>query len=386
MGERENAAGLDLNRDFIKLEAPETRALVRFFNEWDPAIFIDTHTTNGCFHRYVITYEGPKTPAGDANVIRFVRDEMLPRVGRDAAKKYGVPAFVYGDFNREHTRWESYPAQARYGTSYFGLRSRISILSEGYSYAPYKDRVLGTRDFVKACFEYAAANKGRIRRLLDDADAEPGCPTPPGWGTEPGRSHEHRIALRTEPMPAERKAKAAGYVEAERDGRMVSTGTPRDYDVELWTRFRTTLSVERPCAYLIPPELGKVLEVLDLHGVRLESLAEDAELSVEVHRIDGVEYAERPFQNHRPAKVSATPRAETRRVPAGTVVVRTAQPLGSLVCYLLEPQSEDGLTTWNFFDAALTVGGDFPVLRVVQAVEMNTHPLRPISWNREPRS
>ncbi len=65
MGQRANARGLDLNRDFIKLEAPETRGLVKFFNDWNPHLFIDTHTTNGSHHRYTITYEGPKNPAGD---------------------------------------------------------------------------------------------------------------------------------------------------------------------------------------------------------------------------------------------------------------------------------------------------------------------------------
>ena len=68
MGQRGNARDLDLNRDFVKLEAPETRALVRTFNTWDPHLFIDTHTTNGSFHRYTLTYEGPLNPAGDPKI------------------------------------------------------------------------------------------------------------------------------------------------------------------------------------------------------------------------------------------------------------------------------------------------------------------------------
>src|SRR5690606_9355375 len=55
-GVRENAQGLDLNRDYVKLESPEVRALVRFMNEWDPAVVLDAHTTNGSFHRYTLTY------------------------------------------------------------------------------------------------------------------------------------------------------------------------------------------------------------------------------------------------------------------------------------------------------------------------------------------
>ncbi len=74
MGQRANARGLDLNRDFIKLEAPETRGLVRFLNEWNPHLFIDTHTTNGSYHRYTMTYEGPKNPAGDHGIMEFMRN------------------------------------------------------------------------------------------------------------------------------------------------------------------------------------------------------------------------------------------------------------------------------------------------------------------------
>ena len=56
VGTRENAAGLDLNRDFTKLETPESRALAGLLNEWDPQVVIDLHTTNGSYHAYHLTY------------------------------------------------------------------------------------------------------------------------------------------------------------------------------------------------------------------------------------------------------------------------------------------------------------------------------------------
>ena len=89
MGQRANARGLDLNRDFIKLEAPETRALVRFLNEWNPHLFIDTHTTDGSYHRYTVTYEGPKNPAGDPKIMGFMRQDVFPRGQRDVRKADG---------------------------------------------------------------------------------------------------------------------------------------------------------------------------------------------------------------------------------------------------------------------------------------------------------
>jgi hypothetical protein len=37
-----------------------------------------------------------------------------------------------------------------------------------------------------------------------------------------------------------------------------------------------------------------------------------------------------------------------------------------LAMYLLEPESDDGLVTWNFFDRSLTPGAEFPVLRLAE--------------------
>ena len=105
MGQRANARGLDLNRDFIKLEAPETQGLVRFLNQWNPHLFIDTHTTNGSYHRYTITYEGPKNPAGDPQVIGFMRKTFFPEVSTAFEKRTDLKAYYYGNFNREHTQW-----------------------------------------------------------------------------------------------------------------------------------------------------------------------------------------------------------------------------------------------------------------------------------------
>jgi hypothetical protein len=43
--------------------------------------------------------------------------------------------------------------------------------------------------------------------------------------------------------------------------------------------------------------------------------------------------------------------------------VGTAQPLGILAAYLLEPASEDGVVTWNLLDAELAAGRAHPILR-----------------------
>ena len=100
VGTRDNAAGLDLNRDFVKLETPEVRALVKFLNDWNPAVVIDCHTTNGSHHRYTLTYEGGRCPAGDPKIVDFTRDKLLPAAGKLLEERTGFKSYFYGNFRR----------------------------------------------------------------------------------------------------------------------------------------------------------------------------------------------------------------------------------------------------------------------------------------------
>jgi dipeptidyl-peptidase-4 len=358
VGIRENAAGFDLNRDFVKLETPEVHALVRSFNEWDPAVFIDMHTTNGSYHRYLLTYDGPRHPAVPAGLVEAVRDRLLPDAGRRLEKATGFHSFFYGNFEAGHSLWETYPSEPRYGVQYFGLRDRIAILSESYSYSPFRDRVRASYGFVRACLEYTADHRGEVRDLL-----KPGKPAA-------------TVPVRTKAVPLNGQWKVLGFVEDKQSGvRSVPTET-KEYTLRYLGKCEPRLSVSRPFAYLIPSSYAKAIEVLRRHGITLEELSKDTELDAEIYRIDALSRSNSPFQRHRLVTVDATARTARQRAPAGTIVVRTEQPLGTLAVILLEPQCEDGLTTWNFFDAGLKEGSDFPVLRLPAAAPLSTRPLK----------
>jgi hypothetical protein len=374
VGTRANAQALDLNRDFIKLESPEVRALVGFFNTWDPAVVIDCHTTNGSRHRYALTYEGGRCPAGGARVVAFTRDDLLPQVNRDMQKRTGYRSFFYGNFSPDRARWETVPAVPRFGTHYVGLRNRLAILSESYSYASFRDRVLASKAFVEGIGDYTARHAGRIRTLLAEARA-----ATVKAGQAPGE--KDRVVLQQKAVAQGRPVNVLGFVEETRDGKRRATDRPHAYEVQYMGGTEATLSVRRPFAYLLPARLGAVVATLRRHGVVVEELREAVEVEVEAYRVERITRT-RTFQKHRPVALQVAARKERRRLPAGSIVVRTAQPLGSLAVYLLEPQSADGLVTWNFFDAVLKEGEDYPVLRVPEARALAVRPLRPSSEER----
>lgn len=382
MGQRHNARDLDLNRDFIKLQAAETRALVKFLRTWDPALFIDTHTTNGSHHRYTISYEGPKNPAGDSRIIEFMRNDFFPSVTREFEKRTGLQAYYYGNFNREHTKWTTFPAEGRYATTYAGLRNRLAVLSEAYAYAPFKDRVLATRDFVRACLNQVSADKDKIAKLIADVDR-----SMIKSGTESGKetkeTKEIKVPIRSEAHPLPNPEPILGYVERAENGRQVKKEAPKDYPADVVINFTATESVVRPDAYLVPAHHGSVVENLLRHGIHVQELREDIDLDVEVYRIDGIDKpSPRGWDRQDLLEFKVTARREPRRVPAGTLLVKTAQPLGNLAVYLLEPRSEDSLAAWKFFDG-LKAGLDFPVLRLPRSAPVLTEEAEPLPEERK---
>lgn len=354
MGIRENATGLDLNRDFVKLDSPEVRCLVKLFDQWNPHIIIDCHTTNGSYHRHVITYDVNKHPACDAAINALACDKMVPELNERLDKKGGWKGFWYGNFNRDKTVWESYGHQPRFSTQYCALRQRIGILSESYSYAPYKDRVLASKDFVNVILDYAAAHKDEIIKTLDEA-------------VQRQMKGSQQVALRAKIVPMPGRYTVLGFDEKDENGRRVRTEDPKEYSVTYVGGVETTLSVPRPSGYLIPKSFALAIENLRRHGIALEEVEKDRDFDVEVYKITKVSLSQAAYQKHKLVIVDAEKRDEKKSVKAGEyVMVKTQQPLGNLASFLLEPKADDGLTTWNYFDEGLKEGQDFPVLRVVK--------------------
>ncbi len=354
MGRRHNAAGLDLNRDYVKLETPEIRALVGFLTEWDPHLTVDTHTTNGSRHRYALTYAAPLNPSGHHGPIAFLRDRMLPEITRRIRQARGFETFFYGNFDPGHTLWRTYSAMPRFGGPYRGLRGRMSILSEAYAYASYRDRVLVTYEFLHQILIYSAEHRDQIIEISRRARRET---------IEAGRNPQpvDIVGIRHRPAAFAEPAVIRGYAPGD-------DKTPRDYQVVHLGRFEPTLGVRRPLGYLIGPGLDGVVDNLSSHGIMLEPFAGAA--TVEAYTITDSRRASQPFEGHHLVSLKATAAIQHRRFPAGSVLIRTAQPLGTLAVYLLEPESEDGLAAWNFLDEHISQGAVYPVFRVRSEVDL----------------
>jgi len=106
------------------------------------------------------------------------------------------------------------------------------------------------------------------------------------------------------------------------------------------------------------------VELLLRHGIVVEQLEAGLSIPAEVFRVDSLA-VQRPYQGHRMVTLQGDYHEVEREVPAGWYWVATAQPLGALVFTMLEPEIDDSLFTWNFFDRAVTERRDVPVLKLM---------------------
>ena len=355
VGRRANGQGLDLNRDYVKMEAPETRGAADLLLRWDPHVFVDLHTTNGSYHGYDLTYSPGLNPnASAAN--DFVRGRMLPAVSRRMKAHHGRATFPYGNFRNQHPDslvqgWETYDARPRYGTNWVGLRGRMAVLSEAYSNDDFRTRVASTYDFTRELLSVVAGEQDTILALTAAVPPRPDS-----------------LAVRSKLGPPTRRAVVAEITEpaGEGDGgyaRRHRSGVYRSIEMPVYDRFVAARREALPEAYLIPARLSRVVELVRRHGIAVERLGEREGGGVERFMVDRIRRGE-PFEGHRTILLEGGwARGAAEQTSSDWFVVRTGQSLGVLAAYLLEPASDDGVVTWNLLDPELAPGRPYPILR-----------------------
>ncbi len=355
VGVRYNGQNLDLNRDGIKLESPEIQGLIHnVLMRWDPALLVDCHTTNGSYHEEPVTYVWGLNPNGDTSLIEYMREKMMPSINKNLREKYKVLSIPYGnfmDFSNPEKGWRPSGPEPRYITNYISLRNRLAILNENYAYADYKTRVMGCYYFLLSILEYCYDNKDGIVQLIRSADRKT-----IQRGMRP--SEDDIFAVEYELKPLKDKVTIRGW-EMEvipREGgwpQVKKKDKKKTYEVPYFSDFVPKRSVRLPYAYLIPEASPEITEKLLQHGLLVEKTREPVSLEVESFRIKEIKGASRLFQGHYLNSVKGEYILEEKEFPEGTLFIATAQPLANVAAYLLEPESDDGLLVWNFFDRYL---------------------------------
>lgn len=376
IGERANGDGLDLNRDYIKAEAPETRAMLPLLTGGGVDVFVDLHTTDGSYHGYNLTWAPSLHPGAPLGA--YTNDTLLAGIRR-RLQRAGTATYAYGNFGNSFARevtldtlkdgWYTYDARPRFGTNYFGLTGGIAVLSEAFSHDPFNVRVASTAAFLRELFGTIGRDPSILTRVAATRRALAAGSAPRGIVLESRiTTHPFADTVVVEDLAADRDSTNS---EPGVPAGIRRTGRFRRQLMPVYDRFEVARQTSVPAGgWLIEAADTALTGLLARHGVsvRPRMPALRAGVTVERFELDSVEHAGRAFQGHREVQVRGRwvrvrmlPSADWRWVPADQRQVLVA-------AQLLEPQSEDGATTWNLFDSRLSMGKYHPVMRVTGRV------------------
>jgi len=417
MGQRANAQNLDLNRDCTKMETAEARSLAMLLTAYDPHMAIDLHTTDGSADSgFYLTYETSLNPNDSKATFGLLRNVLLPQVTRTIKAKHGWDYFYYGGVMRggSERAWSSDAelAKPRYTSTYFGVRNKLGILVETYSYASFEDRIKANYWFLEEVIGFAVTNGETVRAAVASAESE----------SVIGKQLAVRQKLFKMPEPvqvvtAQTVSERNPYV----PDRPMRVRVPGGEKTEMMGHYATTEPTETslaPRAYVMPltaaapaaattppaappgaprggqggppgPGMGmgrggqpagspttramnSVIDRLEAHGIKYYRTEKDMPFKGERFAIETSALADREYQGtHKMRTLTGKWEDTEQTIPAGSLVVPMDQPLARLAFILFDPRSDDGLMAWNILDPVLSATPApqyYPVLRTLEAV------------------
>lgn len=352
MGFRATSANLNLNRDYMKADAPETRAWLALWNEWRPDFFIDCHVTDGADFRYNVTYEYAHH-AEVAPEIKNWMDEHFDGAVVPKVESEGNLLTHYLSFGgREITSGiYTFIATPRFATGYTPLRNRAGLLIETHSLKPYRSRVRGTYDVLRYTLEEINLSKASLLEANRKADA---ATVERGKTFDANRRFPLRLELMTD-RAGDFDFKGVEYRKEKSDisgtERIIYGTAPLDVKIKKYDEARVAASVAPPLYYIVPPQWRAAIEVIEAHGIKFYRTKAPLTIEVESYRFTEPKWGPASFEGRVPLSYKTNPIKEKRTFPAGSVVVPLDQEAAAVAIHLLEPESQDSFMYWGFFSA-----------------------------------
>ena len=354
---RSNEQQFDMNRDYLKLESQEIYALVtQVINKWHPDIHVDTH--HGGAAPYTLVYQTCMNPAGNAELIRFGNEEIIPRI-REALRAEDYDGFWYssGRWVKEKAQWSPTSVEPRKQHVYAALCNMVGFLFETPSSSyrvinngtevaavpreeRYKHQVRGEYIGQRELIRFAAERAEDLKRVIAGAKI---------LAVESGNNDSDDDQI---PIKYEQQEKFKEEFWIRKQG-----GKAGEYEKvtgSIRTAFVPTQTATRPWGYLMPPQLAHVIPLLLDHEITIKRLSEPIEIEAEVYYAKEIKHP-RYFQGHYLKQVKAEKKTEKIKLPEGSFFIPTGQQKSNLICYILEPETDDNLITWGYLDNYLQV-------------------------------
>jgi len=349
LGFRGNAQYLDLNRDFVKLDAAETRSLEQLMRDLDPDIFIDNHVSDGADYQHVITLLATQHDKLGGKTGAYMYSSLTPAIYSEMQKKgYDLVPYVNDFDNTPAKGWREFYEPPRFSSGYTALFQTIAYVPETHMLKPFKDRVKATSTLMKVLIKLAGKNADDIHKVR--------------WADKQALKGQREFVLNWVPDTSTYDMiRFCGYEPGYKPS--VISGQPRLFydhkkpfcrEVPFYDHFRPEKTITAPVAYVIPAGWDKVLRNLEVSDVEMCPLARDTTMLVTAYTIDNYESSKQPYESHFLHKqIKVTPKQTKLKFLKGDYLINLDQQAKRYLVETLEPEAPDAFLAWNFFDGIL---------------------------------
>jgi murein tripeptide amidase MpaA len=350
MGWRTTAQNLNLNRDWMKADAPEMQAMLKLVNEWDPDFIIDTHTTNGADYQYTVTYSVEWSKNMYQQTADWLGKKFAPFLeNRVEEKGFLIYPYVY------LKNWDKgldegliyWPSTPRFSSGYFALKNRPMLLVETHMLKPYKDRVFVTKAVLETTMQFIFDNSTKLRELNREADEQTSRLYEDGKYLPITFSNTDKYEMMNF------KGYEYYWDSSSVSGihRLVYTNNKKEFEVKYFTDVIIVDSIKVAKGYYILPEYSFLAEKLISQGIYPTLLlSENKNEMVTKYKFKDVKLSKTSYEGRQTVTFSYDTYSEEVIIPSGSYLFLTDQRSTRILTHLLEPKSADSFVQWGFMN------------------------------------
>lgn len=349
MGWRTTMQNLNLNRDFMKADAPEMKAWLKLYNSWNPDFFIDTHTTDGADYEYVVTYALEDRGNIDPAIGEWLATKFTPEFEHKMGKA-GFPVFPYVSFRQWHNPRSgliSRPAPPMLSQGYAAVHNRPGLLVETHMLKPYKPRVESTLEVIRIALGILNREADNLKRMFVQADS----------ATASAAFRKQKIAVnfdvsKTDSLMVDFRGIGYHSIKSDLTGGewFIYDNKPEKFVLPFYNKPVVTTWVELPQAYIIPAEFTEIIERVKLHGIEVNILKKELTLDVSTYHFYDVTFRQSSNEGRQMPMFRSEPVIQTMNFAIGSAVVFTNQKSARVIAHLMEPDAQDSFVSWGFFN------------------------------------
>lgn len=346
MGWRTSSQNMNLNRDWMKADQPEMRAMLDLFYKWLPDFVIDNHVSDGADFQYDITWVVDDHFALAEPVSKYFRTQFEPRLIADMnVKGHKVRQyFEMIDATDPSQGITVGPFEPRFCTGFCTLQNRPALTTESHALKDFRTQTIAHYDLMEVALQQFSTDPASLRNAVRAADRD-----------AMNLQNDYPIRLRvdrsvSEPIEFYGVEYAREISPVSGTTKVIYGSDPMEITVPYYRHIVPDLTIRPPAAYVVPQQWTQIISKLEAHHIEYSRLGKEITGVFETYRFTDVSWDPNPFEGHHRVHFKSHSVTEQRTLPAGSVVVRLNQRSNKVIIGLLEPDAPDSVISWGYLD------------------------------------